>query len=198
MGNILVVSGHPDLASSNANQLILEALSARLDGISITRLDQRYPDYRIDIEREQAALRRADIVVLQFPFYWYSVPALLKKWIDDVFAYGFAYGSTGDKLQGKILLASFTIGGPSDAYQATGYNHFSLEQLLRPLEQTAYLAGMTFESVYSHGMVYIPQVYNRLDEVKGRAQAHAEELISVLNKLRSPRQLESEIASVAA
>lgn len=183
MKHIRVISGHPDLASSNANSLILEQLAASVEGLSITRLDQRYPDYRIDVEREQAELMQADIVVLQFPFYWYSVPALLKKWIDDVFSYGFAYGSTGNKLNGKTLLASFTVGGPDTSYSPLGYNHFSIEQLLHPLQQTAYLAGMDFKAVYTHQMVYIPGVYNELEEVHDRATAHTGKLVALLDEI---------------
>lgn len=79
MSNIVVVSGHPDLDTSNANTVILNALEHRFDSIAVRRLDTLYSDFNIDIEAEQQALIKADIVVLQFPFHWYSVPALLKK-----------------------------------------------------------------------------------------------------------------------
>ena len=62
----------------------------------------RYPDFQIDVEHEQSALLAHDRVIFQFPMYWYSVPPLLKKWLDDVLTYGFAYGSSGDKLAGRI------------------------------------------------------------------------------------------------
>ena len=81
--------------------------------------------------------------------------------MDDVFHYGFAYGSEGDKLKGKKLIASFTIGGPAQSYDPLGYNHFPIAELLKPLQQTAYLTGMDLQApVYSHGMVYIEGVYN--------------------------------------
>ena len=157
MSKIIVISGHPNLSESNTNQVILQSLENSELPVSIRRLDSLYPDYNIDIDAEQQALIDADIVVLQFPFYWYSVPALLKKWIDDVFAYNFAYGTQGDKLQNKELILSFTIGGPEESYDPLGYNHFTIEQLIQPLQQTAYLAGMNFHKpIYSHGMVYIP------------------------------------------
>ncbi|GLX85141.1 hypothetical protein tloyanaT_13930 [Thalassotalea loyana] len=177
MNNVLVISGHPNLSESNTNQVILNTLETELAGVEIRALDSLYPDYNIDIEAEQTALLNADIVVLQFPFYWYSVPALLKKWIDDVFSYGFAYGSEGNKLQNKDFILSLTIGGPEEAYSPLGYNHFPIAQLLQPLEQTAYLAGMKFHKpVYSHGMVYIPGVYNELEEVQAKAKAHGIQL----------------------
>lgn len=173
----LVISGHPDLAASNANKIILDEISKFDPSIAIRKLDALYPDYRIDVEREQKTLLDADTIVLQFPFHWYSVPAILKKWIDDVFCYGFAYGSTGTKLHGKEFLLSFTIGGPAESYTPLGFNHFPIRQLLHPLEQTAYLSGMTWnDPLFTHSMVYIPGVYNRLEEVEERAQEHASRL----------------------
>ena len=179
MSKVLVISGHPNLSESNTNQVILSELTQAIEQIEVRQLDQLYPDYQIDVAAEQKALMAADIVVLQFPFYWYSVPALLKKWLDDVFSYNFAYGTHGDKLQNKDFILSFTVGGPKESYNPLGYNHFTIEQLILPLQQTAYLAGMNFHTpVYSHGMVYIPNVYNELAEVQDRAKQHAERVIN--------------------
>lgn len=89
------------------------------------------------------------MIVLQFPFYWYSTPAILKEWQDAVLAYGFAYGSAGDKLRGKKLLVATTTGGPGHAYEAGGYNQYTLSELLRPLQATANLAGMAYQPVFS-------------------------------------------------
>lgn len=190
MKRVLLVSGHPDLEASHTNRVIIEKLVAQMPEVSVRRLDRLYPDYRIDVAVEQQALLDADVVVLQFPFYWYSVPALMKKWIDDVFSYGFAYGSTGDKLHGKDLLLSITIGGPEEAYSPLGSNHFSPQQLLRPLEQTAYLSGMRFGTpVVTHRMVYIPGVYNTLDAVLERAGDHAVRLSAALLELAAGQAL---------
>lgn len=177
MTKVLLVSGHPDLDSSNANTVIVEQLGKTIPDIEIRRLDKLSPHYVIDVEAEQAALLKADIIVLQFPFYWYSVPALMKKWIDDVLSYNFAYGAKGDKLKGKHLFLSFTVGGPEASYSPLGYNHFRIEELLKPLEQTVLLTGMNYHPpVYSNGMVYIPNVYNTLEDVQGKALEHAERL----------------------
>jgi len=62
------------------------------------------PDFNIDGATEQAALLGADRIVLQYPMYWLSCPPLLKKWLDDVLTFGWAYGSTGTALHGKELL----------------------------------------------------------------------------------------------
>lgn len=184
MSRVLVISGHPNLSQSNTNQIILDSLETNIENIEIRRLDTLYPDYQIDIDAEQQALIAADTLILQFPFYWYSVPALLKKWIDDVFSYDFAYGTNGDILRDKNFILSFTIGGPAESYDPLGYNHFPITQLVQPLQQTSYLAGMTFHTpVYSHGMVYIPNVYNELEDVQSKAKEHSTRLLDKLNRL---------------
>ena len=67
--NILLISGHPDLAHSFANKTIVETLQGQLgDAIRVRRLDVLYPDYRIDVPAEQQALLEADVIVWQFPF----------------------------------------------------------------------------------------------------------------------------------
>lgn len=197
MSQVVVISGHPNLETSYTNKVILEQLQQEVEGVQIRRLDTLYPDYKIDVEAEQHALLNADVVILQFPFYWYSVPALLKKWIDDVFSFNFAYGPEGDKLKNKALFLSFTVGGPEEAYTPKGYNHFRIEELVKPLEQTAYLADMSYQApCYSHRMVYIPGVYNTQEEVESRAQEHAERLIQRVNQLLySPeKQIEKFVA----
>ena len=180
----LVIVGHPDLnGQSLANRLIVDKLRT-LEKTEVRILSELYPDFRIDVAAEQAALVRAQTIVLQFPFHWYSVPGLLKKWIDDVLAYGFAYGSTGTRLQGKHLVLSFTVGGPEESYGKGGYNTFTIKDMLPPLLQTANLCGMKLaEPVYTHGMVYIPDVYNVKEEVEARAIAHGEKLISALQRI---------------
>lgn len=97
--------------------------------------------------------------------------------VDEVFSYNFAYGSKGDKLKGKDFLLSVTIGGPEESYDPLGYNHFTIEQLLMPLQQTAYLAGMNYRKpIYTHGMVFIPGVYNTQEGVEAKAMQHGAEL----------------------
>lgn len=183
MKKILVVLAHPDIENNSvANKVIVDRLGAQknLDIRDLTRL---YPDFRINVEREQQALLEADTVVFQFPFYWYSVPGILKHWLDEVFTYGFAYGSTGTKLQGKRLIVSTTIGGPESSYRSGEYNSYSVEELLKPLQQTANLAGMTFvPPVLSHSMVYIPDVYNVKEEVEERAQDHFDRLSTAIGQ----------------
>lgn len=69
-----------------------------------------------DIRSEQEKVLRAELLILQFPMWWYSLPAIAKGWIDRVLSYGFAYGA-GASLQGRKALLSLTTGGPEHSYQ---------------------------------------------------------------------------------
>jgi glutathione-regulated potassium-efflux system ancillary protein KefG len=170
----LVVVAHPSLGGSSiANRIIVERVRP-LPGVTVRDLHALCPSFRFDVGAEQEALRGADAIVFQFPFYWYSVPGILKEWMDQVLTYGFAYGSTGDKLKGKRFLVSTTVGGPAEAYAPGGYNTFTIGQLLTPLRQMANLTGLRYGApVVSHGMIFIPGVYNTREEVERRAEEHA-------------------------
>lgn len=99
-------------------------------------LYQEYPDWKIDVEREQQLLLAHDRVVFQFPFYWYSCPPLLKKWFDDVLTFGWAFGPGGDHLKGKEFVVATTTGGTEKQYRSGGYNWFTISELLRPIQST--------------------------------------------------------------
>lgn len=140
---VLLLFAHPSLDRSEVNIELLKA-SRGVDGITIVDLYAEYPDYRIDIEQEQQRLLEHDVIIFMFPMYWYSTPAMLKEWQDLVLEYGFAYGHEGTALHGKVFLCAFTAGGAENAYREEGYNHFTVRQLLAPLEQTAELTGMHY------------------------------------------------------
>ena len=140
---ILVLLAHPSLDRSEANRPLADAV-AGIEGVTLVDLYAEYPDFQIDIDREQQRLLAHDVIVFQHPLYWYSTPAILKEWQDLVLEHGFAYGSKGTALHGKIFFNALTAGGAEAAYCAEGYNHFTIRELLHPLEQTAGLCGMTY------------------------------------------------------
>ena len=114
----------------------------RLDGVTFHDLYEEYPDFDIDIVREQQLLLAHDVLVVQCPFYWYSTPPLVKQWEDLVLEHGWAYGSKGKALAGKAWLQVVSAGGGANAYSATGRNRLSVDALLAPLENTALLCNM--------------------------------------------------------
>ena len=138
---VLVVYAHPAHERARVNPALTRAAEA-VAGVEVHDLYEAYPDFLIDVETEQARLIRHSAVVLQFPMFWYSTPALMKEWLDLVFLHGFAYGEGGTRLVGKTMLVATSTGGQSVAYGPSGGNRFTVEELLRPLEQTAFLCGM--------------------------------------------------------
>ena len=85
----------------------------------------------------------ADRVILQFPFYWYSSPALLKEWEDEVITAGWAYGG-GHALKGKELKLVVTTGSDAAKYRKDGEYSHTMEELLSPFEVVAYKIGMNY------------------------------------------------------
>ena len=84
-----------------------------------------------------------DLIVFQHPLYWYSSPALLKEWQDCVLLPNFAFPpGVGDKLKGKHWLSVITVGSSEDDYRAVGSNKYTIDEFLRPFEQTAAFCGM--------------------------------------------------------
>ncbi|TFH51142.1 flavodoxin family protein [Actinomyces viscosus] len=140
----LVLVFHPDMSASRANRPLAAKAETLGDDVTVRYMYDIYPDQKVDVAAEQAALEAADRVVLQFPMYWYSTPALLKQWLDDVLLYGWAYGSTGNALAGKELLVAVSTGGPGDAYNGEGSYGYTLTELLRPLQATANMTQMTY------------------------------------------------------
>lgn len=182
MSRILVISGHPNLdGGSVANKRILENLEGSDVDVTVRRLDQLNKNFVVDVEAEQAALLEADLVVFQSPMHWYSVPALLKNWIDQVLTYGFAYGKTGDKLKGKGLMVSMTISSPYGCYQTLGYNNFTAPDLLNHIKQTALMSLMIYqEPVLTYEVLYIPGVIGAVEEIHAKADDHSDRLIAQL------------------
>ncbi|ASA25765.1 NAD(P)H-dependent oxidoreductase [Paenibacillus donghaensis] len=132
--NTLVILAHPNLETSRVNQRWKEELLLYPNDITLHEIYREYPDWSIDVAREQKLLEVYDHVILQFPLYWYSYPPLLKKWFDDVFAYGWAFGSTGDKLKGKRMGLAMSIGDKKENYQQGGSVSFTVDEVITPFK----------------------------------------------------------------
>ena len=140
---ILNLVFHPNLGDSRSNKTWKSQLDESGKVTTSRDLYSEYNDFQIDVEREQALLEAHDRIILQFPFYWYSMPPLLKKWLDDVLAYNFAYGPEGDKLKGKDMQLVVSVGGREKFY--SGFDIFTtVPDLLRPFQLTANLTQMNY------------------------------------------------------
>ena len=176
MKNILIVSGHTDLNNSVANKKILQELSKRLPNAEIDYLSELYSDYKIDVEQEQNKLLKADIIVLQYPVFWYSMPSLLEKWMEETFKHGFSHGGTGNKLKGKKIIISLTTGAPEEVYE-------NIDEFLNPIKASCKLCQMEYVgSIVTYGVSY--QIRNEKGkEIEEKAINHANRLIEMINNI---------------
>ncbi|MES3702335.1 NAD(P)H-dependent oxidoreductase [Staphylococcus arlettae] len=139
----LVIIAHPNMTQSKVNKAWKLALQQR-DEVTVHDLYSIYPNEVIDIEAEQQLLEQYETIIFQFPLYWYSYPPLFKQYFDEVLEYGWAYGSTGDKLQGKQFAAVVSVGSAEEDYHAEGAVGYTLAQLLAPLDATSRFVGAKF------------------------------------------------------
>lgn len=141
--SMLLLFAHPAQSHSNINLPLFER-AKRHSHVTAVDLYSEYQRSHINVKKEQQRLIEHDVVIMQFPFYWYSTPAILKHWQDLVLQYGFAFGKNGTALHEKPLLCALSTGAPEHAYTAEGANGFTIRELLRPLEATAHLCGMPY------------------------------------------------------
>jgi glutathione-regulated potassium-efflux system ancillary protein KefG len=147
MARVLILFAHPALEKSRIHRRLIREIPD-LPNLTFHDLYEEYPAFDIDVPREQELLLSHDLIVLQHPFFWYSTPPLIKQWEDLVLEHGWAYGSQGVALRGKRMLSLITAGGGASAYQHSGYNRFTIRELLAPIEQTAYLCKMEYLPPY--------------------------------------------------
>ena len=179
MASLIVYYAHPGHRYSHANRAMANAAS-QLRGITYVDLYSDYPRFDIDVDIEQQRLLEHDVILLQFPMFWYSTPSILKEWQDLVLEHGFAYGGGGDKLEGKCMQLAITAAGPDEAYSAGGYQHWPIRDFLRPLEQTARLCSMRFATPYVlYGSLKAPS--------DGRLESHVEGYRGLLKAIRDDR-----------
>ncbi len=179
MKTILILFGHPAFRRSTINAALRESVET-LDGVTFHDLYARYPDFLIDVRHEQRLCEAHDIIVFQHPFYWYSTPAIIKEWFDLVLEHDWAYGSSGNALNGKITFQAMTAGGSLENYGADGLNLFTIRELTSPYRATANLCGMDWLPPFA-----VLGIHQGLPE-KERVR-HAEDYRRTLIALREDR-----------
>ncbi len=166
MSKLLIYYAHPGNRHSHTNAR-MAMLASTTEGITFVDLYAKYPRFNIDADAEQALLQEHDVILFQFPLFWYSTPSIVKEWFDLVLEYGFAYGPEGNNLAGKRFMIAITTGGDASAYSPSGYQNFPLRTFLTPIEQTARLCNMEFCAPYVlHGSLKAPD--------DGRSEQHAQ------------------------
>ena len=174
MSKTLLVLCHPNFKNSFANKILVEKIKSKIPDIEIDNIHELYPDLKIDVKAEQEKLLKADTIILAFPMFWFSCPHFLSKWIEDVFAHGFAYGTNAYKLEGKKMILSMTMGVPKDEFQGK----FDLDRLIGHFEATALFVKMKFG-----GYAYTLDIPFTIKDTPDIAKARTEEIEKQAQKL---------------
>ena len=183
MSKILMVVAHPNMSSSLGNKGIIENFRALHPDAEIDDLYKLYPDFKIDVKREQEKLVKADYIILQFPMFWYNAPALMRQWFESVLEHGFAYGSKGKALEGKKLLLSITTGSPTEAYKEGGVQNYTIEDLTKGFHQLANLCSMKWDGYITTGnfVFFLRDKPDEMKKMTERLKQHAKELSAKVN-----------------
>ena len=178
MSKVLLIICHKNFKDSFANKIVLDKLKTLIPDLEIDNIHELYPDGKIDVKAEQEKLLKADTIIFQFPMYWFKSPYFLSKWVEDVFTHGFAYGSSGYKLEGKKLIVSMTMGGTKEEFQGK----FDLERLVGPFEATALYVKMKFGGyAYTFDIPFTIKETPDVAKVKTEElEKHAEKLVSLI------------------
>jgi glutathione-regulated potassium-efflux system ancillary protein KefG len=181
----LLVFAHPALERGRANPLMCEAVSD-LPGVTVHDLYETYPDFTIDVPAEHRLMLAHDLIVLQFPIYWFAMPSLLKEWMDLSWSRGFAFGQ-GAKLKGRTLMCAVSTGANRDAY-VDGVYRFPLNDFLAPLKQVADYCGLDWaEPFVLHGAQALE--LEGMEKGMARYRARLEKLAASVQPVqRKPRQ----------
>ena len=185
--HVLIVSGHPHLDRSLANRTIIETVQREIPEAEVIDLGQMYPNYVFDVPLEQQRLKNADIIVMQYPAYWYAAPALVKKWQEDILTFGFAHDAHGGLLGGRTLIASVTSGAPESDYAVGARMNHPMNEFQYPVMQMATLCGMDFEGVVYSGGYRVTADASEHDALVRHAEEHGMKLVAAIREAAASR-----------
>jgi len=131
----LIIITHPTMIESTMNKRWMEELLKFPEKYTVHQLYEAYPDELIDVEAEQRLIEQHDKIIFQFPYYWFNMPSLLKKWFDQVLTHGWAYGSkSGYRMKGKKIALAISLGVEEAELSNVGKYKYPLNELTRPFE----------------------------------------------------------------
>lgn len=131
MKKTLVIFAHPYFEYSSANVDLIKVYENK-NNIAFKDLYEEFPDFHIPTFRERKRIREYGRLIFHFPLIWFSIPPLLKLWIDEVFDMTWN-AQINHPLQNKDAIIIVTIGGREENYRKNGLYHTSIPDLLQSL-----------------------------------------------------------------
>lgn len=142
----LVIVSHPYPEQSKFIKALQDTAEHTPD-VTVRNLELLYGNSlsSFDIAAEQKAHEAADRVVFLFPIHWFNVTPMLKAYLNQIWAYGWAFGPGGTALKNKEMLIVTTAGANAQTYSADGLIQSSMTEVLTPMKASALYVGMKFE-----------------------------------------------------
>lgn len=144
----LIVMGHSNLGLSKVNSVWMKELKKNPDEFDVYNLYEGSKQGEFDVLAEQKRIERYDKLIIQFPLYWFNCPPLIKKWLDDVFLDGWAFGRNNQMKNRKVALL-ITAGSKESDYAVDGKYHCRLEEVLLPFEFTFNYMESNYKGFYA-------------------------------------------------
>lgn len=170
MNNILIINGHQfyPYSQGRLNKTLFDAMVSNLSekyNIKTTVVQEGY-----DIKEEQEKFKWADTIIFQTPIYWFSLPTLFKKYIDEVYEYGVIFQGAekyghGGLLNGKKYMLSTTWNAPESEYNNPEgfFRGLDLEGTLEHIHATQRFVGMEPLASFSiHDVITNPDIEQHL------------------------------------
>lgn len=134
--NVLILLDHPNYKESKANRAMLDALQG-LTNINVINICET----PMELDCYTEALKQADVVVMQFPMWWFAAPAPLKEWCDKLLLEIRESGILRD----KRFMCATTTGAPESSYQDSGKEgDFTVDQTFNSYHSLAAYCGMEY------------------------------------------------------
>ncbi|AIR70953.1 NAD(P)H-dependent oxidoreductase [Dickeya fangzhongdai] len=167
----LIIVSHPYQERSTIIKALQQAAEAQ-DNVEVRNLEALYGDNvsGFDIAREQASYHGADRIVFIYPIHWFNLTPMLKAYLNEVWAYGWAFGPGGNALKDKELLVVTSAGASEHTYSHQGLVQSTIGDVLTPMKATALYVGMkylepvSFHSVMGASDEKIAELQNVLSE----------------------------------
>jgi glutathione-regulated potassium-efflux system ancillary protein KefG len=148
---LLILFGHPAFQNSIINKELIKGIKT-IKNVTFHDLYEEYPEMDIDIDKEQDLLLKHDCIIFMFPMFWFSTPAVFKEWQDLVLEHGWAFGSDGRALEGKLFFCALSTGASRLMYNPGEMKNHTLNEFLIPLFQMASHCSMIpLPPFVSHG-----------------------------------------------